>query len=382
MKKIKQFLRASIQNMGREAILDMVFPDTVARIKQTDDKPEIRAYGIGHEGKGQGTLVGFGQKIMNYLRDAVVKLFDRLKVGTPIFNRHRETNEHSGREQIGELVGKTLKMINDKLHSIVAIYIYPQYKNLPLDVASIEAHIEYSGKGKEIKIQEIDEITGIALSSSAIDQPGFPGATLLGAIQAFAKEGNQMTIDELKQEIQSGKIKPSDLFSEEELTGDSVVVKHVKKEKQTEYEHAKRVERVLGEERDEREKEVKEHEQEITKLKGENLLAKSEDVLKALSEERKLDEKQVAFIKKNFGGFKTEAKDQDGLKGDLNKFIDEQLKDFDEVAKLMGVPEQTAKGKKKGSPSGDEEELEKDEHYEDPNKNPFIAGGKAAQEEK
>lgn len=379
-KKLKQFIQASIQNMSRQTILDMISPDTLERIKKTDKEPEIRAYGVGHEGKAHGTLVGFGKKIMEYVKEAIGKLFDRLKIGTPIFNRHVETNEYSGREQIGELIGKTLKTIGEKLHAIAAVYIYPQYRDLPLDVASIEANIEYIGKGKEAKIEDIDEITGIALSSSAIEQPGFPGATLLGAIQAFAG-GDKMTIEEIKEAIQSGKVKPSDIFSEEELTKDSVVIEYAKKEKQTEYEHAKRVEKKLGEEREARIKEGADHQKETETLKSENLKAKVEGNLKTVSEERKLTENQIAYITKNFGDFKTEAKDQDGLMNDLNKFIDQQLKDLDDVAKMLGVGEKGEKGDKgkKGIPSGDGNELEKEEDYENPEKNPFIPGGKAAE---
>jgi hypothetical protein len=34
----------------------------------------------------------------------------------------------------------------------------------------------------------VDNVTGIALGNSKLDTPGFPGATLLGQLQAFAKE--------------------------------------------------------------------------------------------------------------------------------------------------------------------------------------------------
>lgn len=186
---MKTNIIARVQNMSKSETLNIVSQDTLERIKKTDKKPEIKVYSIAHEGQAQSTELTFGGKIkkaMEYVKDMVVKIGDRLKIGTPIFNRHAETNTTENRTQIGELIGKTVRYVGDKLSTLAAVYIYPEYKKLPLDVASFEADVEYTQKqdGTNQAI-DIDNISGIALSNSEIDKPAFENATLLAVVQAF-----------------------------------------------------------------------------------------------------------------------------------------------------------------------------------------------------
>ncbi|MBM3210586.1 hypothetical protein FJZ33_00080 [Candidatus Poribacteria bacterium] len=186
---MRKYIRAEVQNLAKNEALAMIPVDTLERIKRTDKKPEIKVYAIAHEGTAHASELAFGAKLkkaFSYVKDMIVKIGEKLELGTPIFNRHIDTNENSGREQIGEVVGKTIKYIGDKLSALAAIYIYPPYKKIDLDVASFEANIEYIPKSKEkAEVIDVDEITGIALSNSAIDEPAFKGATLLGVVQAF-----------------------------------------------------------------------------------------------------------------------------------------------------------------------------------------------------
>jgi len=375
---MKQYLRAELQHMAKEEILEMVPPDTLKRLKQTDKHPEIRVYGIGHEGEAEGTLIGKGKAIMKYLKDAVIKLYNRIKLALPIFNRHAETNLHAGRENIGEVVGKSLKIIGDKLYSLVAVYIYPQYRKLPLDVASIEAQIEFlEEKSGKYKIEDIQEVTGIALSSSAVDQPGFPGATLLGAIQAFAdqnKKGDNMTLEEIKKAIEAGKYKPSEVFGEEQLISDPKVIEHVKKEKQGEYEHRRRTDDAFDRARDEWNKEKTGLEEKIKNLQQEVNKSKSSGIFEEVAKERELDDKQKAFIGKNLSKFEP-GEDPEKVKDEMDKFIDGQLEEFEKVSEIFGEKKDKDKDKNKPgaeSPSGDGKEAETEEDYENPEKNEFI----------
>lgn len=88
--------------------------------------------------------------------------------------------------QIGEVVGSVAKNIKNKLTAFAAIYIYPEYRNIPLDVASIEADISIDPEEKGIHAIDVQDITGIALGNSNVNKPGFASATLQGELQAFA----------------------------------------------------------------------------------------------------------------------------------------------------------------------------------------------------
>ncbi len=186
---MRKYIKAEIQNMSKSEALSMIPQDTLERIKRTDKRPEIKVFAIAHEGTAHASELSFGMKLkkaFNYVKDMIIRIHEKLQIGTPIFNRHKDTNEHIGREQIGELVGKAVRYVGEKLATLAAIYIYPEHRKLPLDVASFEANIEYIPKSKDkAEVIDIDDITGIALSNSAIDRPAFEGATLLGVVQAF-----------------------------------------------------------------------------------------------------------------------------------------------------------------------------------------------------
>lgn len=196
---MKTNITAKIQNMSKSETLNIVSQDTLERIKKEDKKPEIKVYSIAHEGEAQSTeLTSFGGKVkkaMEYVKDMVIKVHDKLKIGTPIFHRHADTNETDGREKIGELIGKTVRYVGDKLSTLAAVYIYPEYKKLPLDVASFEAEVEYIKKDNNVnQAINVEDISGIALSNSEIDKPAFENATLLAVVQAFMP--NEQTEEE------------------------------------------------------------------------------------------------------------------------------------------------------------------------------------------
>jgi len=389
---MKQYFKAQFQNMAQSEILDMISSDTLARIKQKDPSPEFRAYVVGHEGEARPSMVGGGEMVFQYLQDAVVKLGNKIRQGIAVFMNHAATNTHEGRKPIGEVVGKKFADIAGKLSAIAALYIYPEYRNKKLDVASIEADVEYSLDDSGVaQVESFNNLTGIALGDGNFSRPAFPGATLLASLQAFQKSQGKfthnreekMTLEEIKEAIKEGKFSPSQLFAKEVLTSDQIVVDHVRAEKQTEYEHAKRVERKLQEEREAGMKKEKDYEAKIAEFSGAAIRVKSSEVLKNLIAERKLNEQQAAFVNKNAGTFKTEAKEDDLLKLDINKFIDGQLKEFTEVAKILGVkPPEDDKGTSdgsKGAASGDDD---KGKDLEDVKNNPFIPGHEEAAGEK
>ena len=336
-----------IQEMAAEEILDHVSASAYKRIKAGDSKAEFRAYCIGHEGESTGKVVGVGKVIKKWARAAIEKLTEKLTVGTKIFHMHGPTNEQGGRKPIGEIVGKVLSDAADRLSSIAIAYIYPDYRDIPLDVASIEADIHLPEKiGPTVKISDVDveEITGIALGNSAIVKPGFAGAALLAQLQEFAdnvdrgnrsRGGDIMTLDEIKTAIKEGRYRLSDVFGDDEISKDSSVLRIVRGETQAEFEHRTRTDKKFDEERAKWEKEKKALEDQVKTADQKGLKSEAGEKLKDIISQRKLDEKQVKFVQKDFPKFAPTT--GDALIKDLNKFVDDQLTEYDQAAELFGV---------------------------------------------
>lgn len=178
---------AKLQNMAASEIMNIVPHDVYSDIKQKDPDPLFRAYVIGHEGEATGKILGFGSKVLHWFSSAINKLVEKLQYGTKIFHSHNVDSSHEGRPSIGELVGKTIKTIKDRINAVAITYIYPEYRDLPLDVASIEADIQIN-PDDSVHDVDVGDITGIALGSSAVDKPGFAGATLLSELQAMEEK--------------------------------------------------------------------------------------------------------------------------------------------------------------------------------------------------
>ncbi len=379
-------LTASLQHLSDSAMKKIVDREAIERIKWSDPEPEIKVFSVGHEGEATGGLVGKGKVFIKYFRDAITKIVEKIRIGTAVFNRHGRNNDHEGRTYIGEVVGKTTKVIDGVLHALAAVYINKEHSKTPFDIASIESNITYTTATDDpedelIRLKSIDDITGIALSSSQVDTPGFPGATLLGAFQAFREKithmgDEKMTLEEIQALIKEGAFSPSDLFSKEVLVADTVVAKHVHDSKQTEYEHARRVEESLGEARKARETEVKELKGQIETLTAQGIQGQARPALDTLIGDRKLTDVQKGYVEKHFDSFNSKAKDEAGLKTDLVAWTDKQLSDLDDVSKLLNVNQEKKPGENEEE-NRSQQSASPDES--NPDKNPFIPGGKAAE---
>jgi len=386
MHKIERII-AEIQNMARAEILSLISAKEYERIKKIDDEPEFRVYAIAHEGTAEGKIISAGYAKQSWFRATIKKLGEKIQEGIKFFHMHSATsNSTDNRQPLGEVVGKGVQEIGKKLYALVAAYIYPEFRDMPLDIASIEADIVYSKENGKVKIDDVKDVTGIALGNSAVISPGFAGATLLGCVQAFAKKssgkGDVMTkaeLKELRKQIEEGEVKPSDLFSEDELTQDpdvqAMVTKAEKKAVTGEYEHRKRTDAAFDKARADWDKEKKALEDKNKELSTSNANLKVGDVLAGLAKERKLDEKQIAFVNKNIGQF--EVKDAEKVKEEMDTFVTDQLKAYDEVSEIITgkKPEEKSAEKKpgeKGTGSGDGEPPETSADYEDGKKNDFI----------
>lgn len=178
---------AKLQQMASSEIINIIPKDVYDDIKQRDPHPLFQAYVVGHEGEATGHMVGVGARVLNWFSSAINKIWKKLKYGTKLFRGHNTDSSHEGRQSIGEVVGKAVKTIQSKVNAIAIAYIYPEFRDLPLDVASIEADVRIN-PDDNVHDVDVGDITGIALGNSAVEKPGFAGATLLSQIQAMSRK--------------------------------------------------------------------------------------------------------------------------------------------------------------------------------------------------
>jgi len=363
-----------IQNMAREDILKLIPKDIQEEIKKKDPNPLYRVYSIAHEGLIKGIQVGLGQTIRKYVKSAIMKIYEKLVRGIKIFHGHNKDNSHEGREPIGEVVSRKIDEWRNRLTAYAVMWIYPEFRDLPLDVASIEADLLIDPKNDdEIKGTNVSDITGIALGNSAAGwMPGFEGAELVGKVQAFISQANsnlgdameKITIDELKTLVKEEKIKPSDVFGVEVLTDDPAVVGFIDTEKKRavsgEYAHRKRQEEAFDEKRKELEDFLRKKDEEISGLKLSAAKSKVGPLFEKIKLERKLDERQVKYIQPALDRF--EPKEIANIEKELDAYVDEHVKEYSRVAKDVFGLSETKPDKKGGAEPADEK----------PFANPFI----------
>ena len=379
-------IKAQLRCMAQNEILEMIPPARLREIKRKDPMPMIKAFVIGHEGEAEGYLVGVGNIVKRWFKTAVQMLHDKVSAGLQLFNGHGDTNSHDGRMPIGEVAGKKLMKIRDRLSSVVACWIYPSYRHLPLDVASIEASVDLQEDRRGLYVAEVGDLTGIALGNSQIESPGFPGATLLGQLQAFAKTKNigdefmDFTIEDVKAFLKAEKVVPSDLFGAERLAEDPAVKGLVESETRRavagEYAHRKRTEEGFDKTKAELEKKLQDKDAELGRLKVESAKARVAPLFEKQRADRKLDEKQVKFIQARLERFV--PKSAEDIEKELNAYLDSEVDEYGRLAKEVfgiepakeggnGSAKDTGTGPDEGKPSGPA--IDK---YLDPAKNPFI----------
>ena len=311
-------------------------------------------------------------------------------MGLKIFHGHGETNDQAGRQAIGEVVGKRLMRIGNRVSTVVACHIFPEYRHLPLDIASIEASVDLEeDKNKGLYVADVGEVTAIALSNSAIETPGFAGATLLGQLQAFAKskkidEGDYMeiTIEDVKTFLKAEKVAPSDLFGVEDLTSDPAVTGFVENQKRSavagEYAHRKRTEEGFDKTRQDLENRVQEKEAEVSRLRLDAAKGQLPALFEKQKEGRKLTEQQAKFVLARLQRFAPQKVDE--IEKEFNAYLDLEIDEHGRLAKdVFGIGD----GKVEGGNGGGKEGAEPDETqtgdaqsaYLDPAKNPMIRLG-------
>ena len=374
--KIERII-AELQNMAQNEILNLMSAGQYNRIKAMDEHPEFRVYAVGVEGEAHGNLLSRKEiGTQHWFKSAIRKIADKVKEGVQFFNLHAKgTNSTEGRTPIGEVVGKGLKSIGDKLNALVVAYIYPEFRKEKLDVASIETNVSLSIDNGVAKVDDVEDITGIALGNSAVATPGFAGATLQGAFQAFeaelqnsGKENTMKTKEEILAAIKEANLNPTSLFGEEILKDDATVKSMVKTAITGEYEHRKRTDKAFDDARADWEKEKKELTDKNKTLEVDKTKLQVGDVLATMITDRKLDEKQSAYVTSRLPQFNITEPEK--VKDELDKFVDNQLKAYDiDTEIITGKKKEEAK---KPEEKKEDETSEVSDENLDPEKNDMI----------
>ncbi len=273
------------------------------------------------------------------------RLAQKIKEGTKFFIQHREgTNSHEGRETVGEVLTSFVKEIGGKLSNIIIGHFPYASKVKDANVCSMEANITTSGN----IVDDVNEVSGVALGNSNIESPAFPGALRLNTVQCFGENTNNnsgegennmpdksLSFHDIKDAIKDMNIFPWQIFTPEEMQKDKVFGKLYEDNSilQTENESLKTKYATL-------ETSSKES------VRANNII-KAQTSLEELMKEGFTD-KQKTFIKDRFKPETLEKLDEPSLK----EHLENEKKVFSDTAKLFGVESSTSKS----SSAGTEEE--------------------------
>jgi hypothetical protein len=240
------------------------------------------------------------------------------------------------------------------MSAIVVGYFPEEQKVRDMDICSMETNIMTGGAEDSI-VNDLEDISGVALGSSRETSPAFPGAIRLASVQCFEeknKSGGEpppgegvktMTFDDVKKAIKDMNIFAWQLYSEEEMQKDKIFGKVFE-------ENAKNKDAL-----DKTKKELQE-----TKEKSAEAIKASQKVsaknrLKELLPEG-LTEKQTSFIMDNFNPDSLPDLEDKGL----SSYIDNSQKEFSKLAKLFGVAEGAPEKGKSTPPAGTEKSVSSD----------------------
>lgn len=215
--------------------------ERISQIKKTDSNPLFVAYTVIQEGMSKPKVLGEGGKSIFWPKEVVNKALSVLKKGLQFFKGHGDnTNSHTGRKPVGEIVGNISKNIKGKLSQIVIGYFPNKEDVKEADICSIESDILVKEIDKTTDIaSSIKNISGIALENSRVENPAFEGAVRLASLQCFVDESNQdknknvpgrvnMTYEDFlnarfewfARAIKDKSVFPNQLFTEDDLRND------------------------------------------------------------------------------------------------------------------------------------------------------------------
>jgi hypothetical protein len=178
------------------------------------------------------------------------------------------------------------------------------------------------------------------------------------ALQAFAettpKGEHKMTLEEIKSAIQEGKFKPSEVFSMNDLTKDSLVIEHV--EEKTNNLRGYQIRKLSDAETKAKtlEEENKVLKEKVGEFDKQTLRVTGRDVFTTILKERKIDgdKKFDRYIQKMYDKTFTPT-DEAALKQDVNTFVDKQMDEYKDLfGEAVKVGEKISDGKNDSDKTG------------------------------
>lgn len=316
------------------------------------------AYVIAEEGESRPRVIGEGTQVLKWPRAVIKRVAESVDKGTKFFERHNADSSHENRKALGEVIGTFTRVVGDKLQAIAVGLLYGERPDL--DVCSIEADVRVAGD----MVGDVESVTGVALSSSKVDSPAFPGARRLATLQCFnepsdkddsnkdkagenghpEREKKMATFEEVKQFIRDHNVFPRQLFTLDDLKGD----------------------REFGPILDTGAKAVTEKTALETRIKelekGSSDAVRKMEVDAAKGRFEKLipegaTDKQKAFYLRRFDAAKMEKLDDAALKAHLEN----EAKEFAEYAKMLGAAaESSPSNDKSGEQTNDKSSTDAD----------------------
>lgn len=284
-------------------------------------------------------------KPLHWTKAVVRRLTSNIQAGAKFFVGHGVSNSHDGRTEVGEVLTSFVKEIKGKLSSIVVGWFPEKESVATMDVCSIEANVEvddYNGY-----VNDVNEVSAIALGNSSVDSPAFPGAMRLASVQCFEGdenkpksnpgEGDEVTFRDVQDFIKERNVFVHQLYNEQDLKDDrefgSLFTAVAEKDKQIA----------------DLEKQIADQKTAVADSEKKAKVATAKDRFDGLVPDD-LTAKQKAFIASRFDASTIAELSDDEVK----KYIENERKEFAETAKLFGVTESDQSGNGGDSDSGDD----------------------------
>jgi len=223
-KKSLVVLSSPISEMSIQGVLHRIGERAYRKIRSSDDRPMFVELIAGHEGVSTGALMAgrSGRPARKlWSRASVSQLARKIRAGLPVYLFHNPG--HASRRRVGEILSSSESWSRGRLSARGLAYIRdPETKAMiregRLNTCSIEAEIEChrdpSGDELPWVVDAVRKVTGIALGSSRLQRPGFPGAAILAAVEEF---GDAETPEEPAGEERRGEESDRDKNEEESL---------------------------------------------------------------------------------------------------------------------------------------------------------------------
>lgn len=220
-------------HLTEQEIIEIVGRDEFERRKKELPGGLFKGFVLCHEGEASPNILGKGRQKVSWPRSAVQSAYNTIRNGLKFFNKHNTDNSTTGREPYGEIVGKTQKMIDDRLSTVVVGWFDKAHKPAAdkSDIVSMEAVWDMIDTGTEIVAKGIDRITGIALGQSSEALPAFDGAVGLASVQAYGgitvdepqvATKPKLSFHEAKDLIRQMVVHPTQLYETNEIIGKRV----------------------------------------------------------------------------------------------------------------------------------------------------------------